>query len=451
MKRLTIRIKIMLWYTLSLLLVMGVMFTAIQFVLLGVLRSNAESMVKAYCAQASSYVEAENGSFQMDADMPAILPDISFQAYDENNVIVYTYGILNTLNASAPEFDTTRTISNNGENWLVYDQKFTEDGNFIGWIRVAKSLQYIDDTLQNMLIIFLISCPIFLILALIVGFFVAKKSLQPIDQITLAAGVIGRGDLSRRLNMTNTGDEVGRLSATFDEMIERLDIAFQNEKQFTSDASHELRTPVAVISAYAENALSSDPSVNSLTGSMEVILNESRKMNAIISRLLMLTRGDLKKYDLILECIDLGQSATGIVEEMTRQAEQKGVTMTLTCRETILVQVDQTLLTHLLLNVLDNAIKYNRVGGNVKVDIHKEKQNAVITIQDNGIGIPKQDLPKIFNRFYRAEHTSETEGSGLGLAIAKWIVELHRGTIQIDSDLSTGTTVIISLPLNASK
>ena len=447
MKNLSLRLKMTIWYSVSLLIVMSLMYTTIHFVLHETMMKNAESIVKAYSAQASSYIEAENGTVKLDENMLETKEEIFFNIYDSANKAAYTNGVPDALSDIAPNFDKTRVITIDGTNWILYDQKFEEDDVSIGWIRSVKSLNYIDETLRNLLFIFLCLCPVFLAITLLIGYFLVRRTLQPIDKITTTARMIGRGDLSKRLNMTDTGDEIGRLGATFDEMIERLDTAFQAEQQFAADASHELRTPVTVISAYAENALSDDTTTDEYTRAMEIIFKESRKMSATISSLLMLTRGDQHKYQPNLEWIDLGQLVDDVSDEMETPAEQKGVSISVLQHSSQYMMLDQTLITNLLLNILENAVKYSNSGGEIKVSLSKENAYVVLKIQDNGIGISKEDLPKVFNRFFRAEHTGEKEGTGLGLAIAKWIVELHQGEISIDSTLSVGTTVMVNLPI----
>jgi signal transduction histidine kinase len=447
MKTLSLRLKMTLWYSISLLVVMSLMYTTIHFTLRETMTKSAESIVKAYSAQASSYIDAENGTVKLDENMPEAKEEVYFKIYNSANQTVYAYGVSDALGNIAPAFDKTRVLSVDGTKWILYDQKIDEDDSSIGWIRSVKSLKYIDDTLNNLLFIFLCLCPVFLAITLLTGYFLVRRTLRPIDKITTTALMIGRGDLSKRLNMRNTGDEVGRLSATFDEMIERLDTAFQAEQQFASDASHELRTPVTVISAYAENALNDDATKEEYARAMEVILKEGRKMSATISSLLMLTRGDQHRYQLNLEWIDLGQLVDDVTEEMETPAEEKGISISVLPHSAQLMKLDQTLITNLLLNILENAVKYSNPGGEVKVSLFKETDSIVLTIEDDGIGISQEDLPKVFNRFFRAEHTGEKEGTGLGLAIAKWIVELHQGEIHVESTLSTGTTVTIRLPM----
>jgi len=448
MKHLSIRRQMTLWFALSLLVVMSVMYIAMHIVLKRTMTNNAESIVQAYGAQASSYIESENGTIKFDESMPDSEVEVYFQIFNSDGQSVYSYGVPDDISALTPDFSQVRILPISGTNWMIYDQAIKEDSSQIGWVRSVKSLNYIDETLSNLFIVFLCLCPAFLIFALLIGYFLVRRTLLPIDKITAAANKIGRGDLSQRLNMKNTGDEVGRLSATFDEMIERLETAFLVEKQFTSDASHELRTPVAVITAYAENAIGEDSTSEERRQAMEVILKESKKMSATISSLLMLTRGDQRKYQPNLELLDLAQLIEDVADEVKMSAEQKDVSISISTCGPELLMMDQTLITNLLLNLLGNAVKYSKIGGHVEIILFSERRNVVLKIKDDGIGISKEDLPKVFNRFFRSEHSGDKEGTGLGLAIVKWIVDVHRGEIKIESELSIGTTVTVYFPID---
>ena len=446
MKNLSLKAKMIIWYTLSFLFIIAAIFTAIHFVFKEVLISNAQNLIKAYCAQASSAIEAENGTIKFDESLSSIDPDIYFQILDENNQIVYSHGITEQISDVPPVYNLSRV--NKDENLLIYDQQITEEGQPLGWIRSATSMQSINDALTSLLIIFSLSVPVCLIIAVLTASYLAKKFLRPIDKITVTAQSIGRGDLSKRLNMKDNGDEVGRLSSTFDEMIEKLEAAFKKEKQFTSDASHELRTPVSVISAYAEDALFSEYTNQQLRESFKVVLTESRKMNKMISHLLMITRGDDRKYSFSFESLLVSQILSDVTEEMKPAAQDKAIEISLDITNEMTIVADQLLVTRLFLNILENAVKYNVLGGSIKITADKKNDYVIVTVQDSGVGIPADNLSHVFDRFYRAAHTRDFDGSGLGLSIAKWIVDVHNGMITIDSILGSGTTVIVSLPIN---
>jgi signal transduction histidine kinase len=448
MKQLSIRLKIMLWYTLSLLVIVLLAFAVMHFALKEVLISNAKSVIQSNCAQAVSVIEIENDHMKLDSSFSASNLGTYFQIYDDKDALVYNSAAQYDFKSFLPSYNNPRIITYQESDWLLFDQKIAEENVYYGWVRAIRPLQYITDTLSNMLVIFLIFIPLGIIIAVLIGFFLANKSLKPIDKITLAAQSIGRGDLSRRLKMKDTGDEIGRLSATFDEMIERLDTAFKKEKQFASDASHELRTPLSVISAYSENALTGECNSDKMTEALQVIRNESIKMNTIVSHLLMLTRGDEGKYDLNLEQINLSHIISDILEVVDEKIKNKNIFVSISGEKNIVLYADQTLLTHLFINIIENSIKYCTEGGLIKICLSKDDKQTIIQIKDNGIGIAPNDLPNVFNRFYRGEHINAIEGSGLGLSIAKWIVDVHKGSIKIESTQFVNTVVSISLPLH---
>ena len=254
-------------------------------------------------------------------------------------------------------------------------------------------------------------------------------TMKPIRQITQAAQVIGSGELSRRITGVETEDEVGELSETFNEMLDRLEDSFRRERQFTSDASHELRTPLAVVSACAEDALGSNASDS--RESLMTIREEAERMTKIIPQLLMLSRGYEGRIHLEPEQIALREMLGSVCDELKDSASEKQIRLHNGAADGMLILADQSLMTKLLVNLIGNAIKYGRRGGNVWLDAEARDDGTHITVADDGIGISDEDLPQIFERFYRADSARDRSGFGLGLSIAEWIVELHRGKINV--------------------
>ena len=237
---------------------------------------------------------------------------------------------------------------------------------------------------------------------------------------------------------------MGRLAGAFNGMLARLEDSFQREKQFTSDASHELRTPVSVIMAYAENLAAHTPDRETVEQA-SAILTESRRMHSIIAQLLALTRGYEGKYQLSLEEITLAEMVSDVLAELTEEAAAGGITLIEQVPPRIQLSADQSLMTQLLLNLVENGIKYGKTGGTVAVSALEQDGHILLTIQDDGIGIGEKDLPHIFDRFYRADQARDRSGSGLGLSIVKWIVELHGWTIQAASEPGRGTRFTIQI------
>ena len=232
-------------------------------------------------------------------------------------------------------------------------------------------------------------------------------------------------------------------------MLEHLEVSFRRERQFSSDASHELRTPVSIIMAYSEALIASQrkkcESTDDEIKSLELIHSEGEKMNVIISQLLMLARGFEGKYPVEIESIDLNEIISSVVDQMQELASESNISLQYALNDGLLCMADQSLITQMLINLIENGIKYGKPGGYVRVTAKKENSSMQIVVEDNGIGISKEDLPNIFDRFYRADKSRDRSGTGLGLSIVKWIVAEHNGKITVSSEPGIGTTFSVTI------
>jgi heavy metal sensor kinase len=313
---------------------------------------------------------------------------------------------------------------------------------------IARSTKQIDQALAGLVRTLIIAVPLALALAAGGGIFLARRALKPVDKIARTAREIGEGDLSQRINV-NTKDELGRLAATLNEMIGRLEKAFQRQKQFTSDASHELRTPLAVIEAESTLALQKERPPGDYQQSLETISQESRQMSSLIDQLLTLARADAGKEQWNFTEVNLGKLISNLTTDVEVLCQEKGLSFQLGQPHDLVVKGDEARLRELFMNLLDNAIRYTPALGTVSISLRREEQMAVIAITDTGIGIPAEDIPFIFERFYRVDKSrSRAEGgSGLGLAICQHIAEVHGGKIEVESQMGTGSTFSVWLPL----
>jgi heavy metal sensor kinase len=407
---------------------------------------NTESLVKAQASQAMASVEVENGNLKFNSLDTAVNSSIDITLFDASGKIIHDNGIPNELNKMEIALDQIKVYLCNDERWLIYDQQISEENNNIGVLRTATSLKTADNSLSGLLFAFAVAVPIYLLIAVLGGLFIAQRALSPIDKITKTAREIGRSSLSKRLNMKNQGDEVGRLAETFDEMLSRLETAFTKEKQFTADASHELRTPLAVIFAYTENVLTGQKSSEEYKEAAETTLCEIKKMKRIVTQLLILTRGDDNKYKPEYECFSLSSVITNIIMELVEVGARPDIRITYDTIEDIMVSADQTLIIQMLMNLIDNAIKYNKPNGTVIIRTWKKNDNVQIVVEDTGQGIVQEDIPYIFNRFYRGNKARSGDGAGLGLSIVKWIVYIHKGSISVKSCPENGTQFTVELP-----
>lgn len=315
-------------------------------------------------------------------------------------------------------------------------------------IVVGRPVAEIGDTLGTFRYILVVSGLAVVILAGIGGLFLASRALKPVDRITRTAQEIGESDLSRRIDV-HSEDEMGRLASTLNRMIERLEAAFDHQRQFTADASHELRTPLAVIQAESTLALSKERPEAEYRKSLEMVSQESAYMSSLIGKLLFLARSDAGKEPLNLEKVNLGQLLAELSSEAEALGREKGLRFMLGPLEDLAVKGDRVKLRQLLLSILENAVRYTPTGGSISGSVVKNKEMAIVAISDTGIGIPAEHLPHIFERFYRVDKArSRAEGgAGLGLAIAQHIAEVHGGKIEVESEVGKGSTFRVALPL----
>ncbi len=292
--------------------------------------------------------------------------------------------------------------------------------------------------------------PAVLVLAVLGGFFLARKSLSKVTKVTEAAKRITADRLHDRIPETAVDDELGNLILTFNEMISRLDASFEQMKQFSGDASHELRTPLTVIRTQLETALNSKVSPAETKMIIARCLDEAIRMSGTIENLLLLARSDAGQVAMKADRVDVKELMVQTYEESVILASQKSITVTLQKADPVTVQGDEYRLRQMLLNLIDNAIKYSRQKGAINLRLVREQNAARIIVSDNGIGIPEADLPRIFDRFYRVDRARSREmgGAGLGLSITRWIVEAHGGTLSVKSDLSVGSEFTVTLPVS---
>lgn len=299
----------------------------------------------------------------------------------------------------------------------------------------------------------LLGSPVLLLLASAGGYWMSGRALAPVERIARTASEIEARNLSERLPVLGTGDELDHLSQTLNAMFARLEDSFRRITQFTADASHELRTPVAIIRTTAEVIRRKSRSEKEYAEALDRILAESERTTELIEGLMLLARADANAEDLVLEPVGLDEVARTACADARVLAEAAGIALTGDDGFTpCLVAGDYRALHRLLLVLLDNGIKYSGPGGAVRLHLEVRQQGArrmaVCEVRDDGIGIPPEDLPHIFERFYRAskDRSRKISGVGLGLSIAQVIAQRHGGEIQVESQPGVGSTVRVFLP-----
>jgi len=294
------------------------------------------------------------------------------------------------------------------------------------------------------------SAPVLLLISSAGGYWVGRKALKPVDRITSTVQSISIRSLSERLPVDPTGDELQRLTETCNAMLERLESSVHRIRQFTADASHELRAPLSFARTVAEVALRNPRIDPESQHAFQEIVDEGAKAAVLLGDMLTLARADSNSSDVDWEKVDLADVIESVLEKVRPLADERRLALSLSLDATrrVTVMGDFPSLRRLLWILLDNALKYTPPPGRIEVFLSASAMEATILVSDSGIGIAQSDLPFIFDRFYRADPSrSQVEGSGLGLAIARWIAEVHRGNLSAISNENTGTTFRIALPL----
>jgi two-component system, OmpR family, sensor kinase len=282
---------------------------------------------------------------------------------------------------------------------------------------------------------------------LIGGWWFTGRAIRPLETMTKTAESISAQNLAQRINMTETDSELGQLAVVLNQTFDRLQAAFERQVRFTADASHELRTPVAVILAQIELSLARLRSEQDYRDALGTCLRASQRMKSLIESLLVLARLDAGAADLHLEPIALDQLIREAVELITPLAEQRRIAISYELAS-VKITADRHRISQVLINLLTNAVRYNRDDGQIFITVREDGDTALVAIRDTGIGIAAEHLPHIFDRFFRVDPArSRSEGSsGLGLAICQSLVAAHHGTLTAQSTLGEGTTMELRLP-----
>ncbi|MBM2846405.1 MAG: hypothetical protein HW407_1717 [Bacteroidetes bacterium] len=372
------------------------------------------------------------------------------QVADKKGIVIYRSLNLDedTLKlASTVAIDTTQlsTLWLRGEPIRI---AATRDKNFT--IFVGYPLAELSELLENLYSIFLILIPIALTVSIIGGLYLANASLRPVDEVTTRARKITAENLDQTIPARTIDDEIGRLITTFNDMINRLHDSFAQVRQFSADASHELRTPLTILRGEIEISLRSPKTPEEYRRTLESSLEEILRMSSIINNLMTLAKADQGAYEAHFTEVNLADLVNELFSDSEILAEPKKIHVSLLTNPPITIVGDKERLRQLFLNIIDNAVKYTPEGGSVTLAVEQQNGTALFHVADTGIGIPPYDIDKVFDRFYRVDKARSRDlgGTGLGLSIAKWIAELHRGTITVQSEVDKGSIFTVHLPLN---
>ncbi|GCF07204.1 sensor histidine kinase [Dictyobacter arantiisoli] len=348
-----------------------------------------------------------------------------------------------------PWQDTIETIDGK-QDARIYSRSVTKDGKLIAVIQVGQFMGDLQNTLHHVAKEFIFLGVVVLLFSALGSYWLAALAFAPIHNLIRTARSIKEGDLKQRVPVPAARDEVRFLALTLNEMIASLDLVFERQRRFVADASHELRTPVAVIRSTTDVALLHGNAQEDYIAVIRNVNLEAERLGRLINDLLALARGDEGQTKLEHEAVRLDQLADVVTAHAETLAEERQVTLQCTDLQATTVEGDETRLIQMIMNLIDNAIIYTNAGGSISVSVTHNAQQAILTIRDTGIGIAPEHLSHIFERFYRIDPARIHDGggsSGLGLAIVQWTIQAHRGTINVDSQLGQGSTFTITLPL----
>lgn len=385
----------------------------------------------------------------------AEMEDIQLILLDKTGKILYAYpveAVTRTTLSGRPFLGT----GPNGVPGVWFDDRYQfmnlrvypEAGNDVYEIQLSQAIHKEKIYLAILLLFLGLFSMLAVLFAAIIGYWNGRKMLKPIDNMTRTARSISASDLRTRLDVVRSHDELKDLAETFNQMLDRIEASYDQQKQFVSDASHELRTPISVIQGYA-NLLrrwgKDDQAV--LEEAVNAIASETEHMKDLIEKLLFLARAEQATQAIVKTTFAMDELIQEVVTETALVDSEH--TLVKDANESTVIYADRQLIKQVLRIFLDNSIKYTPAGGQITISNRRRGDKLQVTVQDTGAGIAPEELPYIFDRFYRCDksRTRQTGGTGLGLAIAKWIIEKHDGTIRVDSTVDQGTSVIVNFPL----
>ncbi len=344
-----------------------------------------------------------------------------------------------------------RTESYGGNRYYVFDRRVNRRGGSAYWLKgvvpVAESMNAVGTVAKNNALFMLVM----IVVAAAGGYIIVGRILTPVKKIRETADEISESrDLTRRIGMSDGGDEFHSLAGSFDRMLDRIQQTVEREKQFTSDASHELRTPVAAILSSCEYMTGYAESMDDMRDSAEGIKRETERMSKLISELLMISRMDKNTLKASMEKIDLGELVSFVCDEQEEINRSGSITLHRDISEGIFVLADRYMLARLAINLISNAYTYGRDGGNITVSLTESGGCAALEVADDGIGISAEDIPRTWERFYRVDASrtaTDKQNMGLGLSIVSQIAAFHGGDVQVESENGKGSKFTFKMPI----
>lgn len=449
MKNVSIKWRMTLWFTLFMVVITVLMLVFVMLMNRNTVTRPPEAEVIHMVERNAKDIKFDDGTWNF-KHVDIYAHGVYTEIFDENGrrLAGATPAVLE-LSAPSDTSNATELAVVSGsddEDYYVYDMLLeTEHGDL--WVRGTISENAQSGVMAVIVPLAWALLPALVVLSALGGWLISTLSFRPMKKVIASAEAISGGeDLSLRIGLPRGKSEINRLAAAFDDMFDRLERSFEAEVAFTSNASHELRTPVAVIAAQCETLQRDTPTVEEYAEGINVINQQAEEIKVLIDQLLQITRLEQGTQKISLEPADLGEMAE-IVCSRQRLVAPEGTV--LECKtESVSVLMDVALITGLMNNLITNAFRYGRKNGHVCVEVYGDGESAVLSVSDDGIGIAEDDLQRIWQRFYQADSSRGSgEGAGLGLYIVKQTAQLHGGSVEVKSTLGKGSTFTVRLPL----
>ena len=445
MKKMSVKLKITLWYTLTMLIVSAVVLAAMTTISVKLLNRDTIASLNRAVNDMTREIEISPDARKI-PEFKYFDRGVHMTLYDENQNVAGSqipFGITDELKL---DDGGVRRENYNGRAYYVLDKTAMSRSGKVYWV---KGLVLVSDSayaIHSVAKYNIALAAVMIIIAAAGGYIIVRKTLKPVDKIRRTADEISRSsDLSGRINMSGGDDEFQRLADSFDRMLDKIEQTLEREKQFTSDASHELRTPVAAMLSAYEYMTAYAKTYDEMKESAESVKAEAERMSKLISELLTISRMDKNTIKTKFERVDISELLGFVCDEQDEIRDEK------LCRkieENVTADADRFLIARLAINLISNAYTYG--GKNVTVSLRCESGNIVLGVEDDGIGISKEDIPKIWTRFYQADPSRSAEGNmGLGLSMVLWIAECHGGKMEVESEPGKGSKFTFTMPVKS--
>jgi heavy metal sensor kinase len=458
-KRFTIQARLTAWYLLSSAIIVALFAGGSWLAMKASMYHSIDRDLRYRVASVVPFIESHTlntpeqfaRAFTTSSDSAVV--GVFVQITDEQSRILYESDVLSSHRVpvlpAGPADASIAVATAGGPGWPVRyaSQRIVVDGVPLT-VHVAEPLRDLMSSLREYSLDLAILIPFALVLTTTVGYWMSRRALAPVEHIRHQAQAIDPADLTTRLQVPPTDDELARLAQTLNAMLARIETSFRSIEQFTADASHELRTPLALITTAAEVSLRRERSREELTEVLSKVVREARHMSRLIDNLLDLARGDARQHPLHLAPTDVTSLLRDLCSELTPPAAAKGLTLNADLPSgEVKIPGDITELRRLFLILVDNAIKYTEAGY-IRLTLAADDSLVIVAVSDTGIGIEPAALDHVFDRFWRADKVrSRAEGgAGLGLSLASQIVQRHGGSISVKSELGHGSKFTVQLP-----